>query len=46
LEADKLVTIRELRQQMDKAITMAETLSRGEPAIEEAAPQWQPRVVG
>jgi hypothetical protein len=46
LEADKLVSIRELRQQMDKAITMAETLSRGEPAVEETAPQWQPRVVG
>jgi hypothetical protein len=46
LQADKLVTIRELRQQMDKAIMMAETLTRGEPAFEETTPQWQPRVVG
>jgi hypothetical protein len=45
LEADRLVTIRELRQQMDKAIMMAETLTRGEPAFEEAAPGWKPHVV-
>jgi hypothetical protein len=43
LQADKLVTIRELRQQMDKAIQMAETLTQAE--VEEATPQWRPHVV-
>jgi hypothetical protein len=45
LDASQLVTLRELRQQMDKALMMAETLVR-EPAVEEVPQQKPFRVVG
>jgi hypothetical protein len=43
ISAENLVTIRELRQQLDRALAMCEALAR-EPAQEEKT-NWKPSVV-
>jgi hypothetical protein len=42
---EHLVTVKEVRQCLDRAAKLAESL-REEPAIEETAPAWRPSVVG